>query len=319
VPADSPYNLTEDLTGLPYTLDSITCTRGETPLDPANFRVLPGASIQCAVNNDAKPGKVVVTKDTDPEGNSGTFPVTLTGPNAYSANGTLTNDGGQHTFDPVPAGSGYALSENLTGLPYDLTSIVCNGTDVTQGTFAVGPDQTVNCTVTNAARTGSVGVTKRTDPAGGTGTFPVTLSGPNSFSNSGNLVDDGGQHTFSDVPVGSGYSLSENTSGLGYTLGSIVCGGVNVTSGTFEVTKDQTVECTVTNTRDPNPPAQPEPGGAGAGGGSTAGRGAPVLVAGPSALAFTGSSILLPLTMAALALLVIGAGLLILRHRPRRA
>jgi hypothetical protein len=321
VPADNPYNLTESLTGLPYALESITCMNGQTVLDPASFRVLPGAAIQCTVTNDANPGQVIVTKDTNPEGGTGSFPITLTGPSAYSSNGTLTNDGGQHTFDPVPVGSGYALSENLTGLQYNLTSIVCNGTDVTQTTFAVGPGETVNCTITNAAKTGSVSVTKRTDPSGGTGTFPVTLSGPSSFSDSGNLVDDGGQHTFSNVPVASGYSLSEDTSGLGYTLGSIVCGGVDVTSGNFAVAADQTVECTVTNVRDPNPPPPaPEPGGSGAGEGSTAGPGPAQLVTGrpTGALAFTGSGILVPLTIAALALLVVGAGLLILRNRLRR-
>jgi hypothetical protein len=42
-------------------------------------------------------------------------------------------------------------------------------------------------------------------------------------------------------------------------------------------------------------------------------------VSGRSTLAFTGSGILVPLTIAALALLVVGAGLLILRHRLRRA
>ena len=319
VPADSPYNLTEDLTGLPYTLDSITCMNGQTVLNPASFRVLPGASIQCAVNNDAKPGKVVVTKDTDPEGNSGSFPVTLTGPNTYSANGTLVDDGGQHTFDPVPVGSGYALGENLAGLPYELTSIVCNGTDVTQATFNVGPNETVNCTVTNTATAGSVIVAKHTDPAGGTGTFPVTLSGPSSFSASGNLVDDGSKHTFSEVPAASGYALSENTSGLDYTLESIICGGVDVTSGNFAVARDQTVECTVTNVRNAAPP-NPDNGGGSGGGGASGTPGPPQLVTGrPTAgLAFTGSSILIPLAIAGLALFMLGGGLLILRARLRR-
>jgi hypothetical protein len=316
VPADSPYNLTEDLTGLPYTLDSITCARGATTLDPTGFRVLPGDAIQCAVNNDAKPGRVIVTKDTNPEGGKGTFPITLTGPNAYNANGTLTNDGGQHTFDPVPAGSGYALSENLTGLQYDLTSIVCNGTDVTQGTFNVGPDETVNCTVTNAARTGSVRVTKRTDPAGGTGTFPITLSGPNSFTDSSNLVNDSGQHTFSDVLIGSGYSLSENTSGLDYSLESIVCDGVNVTSGNFEVTQGHTVDCTVTNMKNVSPPT--DNGGGASGPVGTPGPPQLVTGRGTVGLAFTGSSLLVPLTMTGLVFLLVGGGLLILRRRVRR-
>jgi len=322
VPADNPYNLTENLTGLPYTLNSITCSNGQTVLDPASFRVLPGASIQCVVTNDANPGKVIVTKDTNPQGGTGSFPITLTGPNAYSSNGTLTNDGGQHTFDPVPVGSGYALSENLTGLQYNLTSMVCNGTDVTQTTFAVGPGETVNCTITNTAKTGTVIVTKRTDPSSGTGTFPVKLAGPSSFSDSGNLVDDGGQHTFSSVPFGSGYSLSEDTSGLDYTLGSIVCGGVDVTSGSFAVAADQTVQCTVTNVRNPNPPPPPpppEPGGAGGAAGGTGGPSAPVLVTGRPTLAFTGSSIVLPLVATALALIVVGGGLLLLRRRLHQA
>jgi hypothetical protein len=103
VPADNPYNLTESLTGLPYALESITCMNGQTVLDPASFRVLPGAAIQCTVTNDADPGQVIVTKETNPEGGTGSFPITLTGPNAYSSNGTLTNDGGQHTFDPCPS------------------------------------------------------------------------------------------------------------------------------------------------------------------------------------------------------------------------
>jgi hypothetical protein len=324
VPADNPYNLTETLTGLPYTLQSITCVNGQTVLDPASFRVLPGAAIQCTVTNAADPGQVIVTKDTDPEGGTGTFPITLTGPDAYSENGTLTNDGGQHTFDPVPAGSGYALGENLTGLQYNLTSIVCNGTDVTQTTFAVGPGETVNCTITNTAKTGTVIVTKRTDPSGGTGTFPVTLSGPSSFSDSGDLVDDGGQHTFSSVPFGSGYSLGEDLSGLDYTLGAIVCGGVDVTSGTFAVAADQTVMCTVTNVHNPNPPPPPpppppEPGGPGGAAGGTGGPSAPVLVTGRPTLAFTGSSIVLPLVAAALALIVVGGGLLLLRRRLHQA
>jgi hypothetical protein len=166
-------------------------------------------------------------------------------------------------------------------------------------------------------------VTKLTDPSGGTGTFPVTLSGPSSFSDSGNLLDDGGQHTFSGVPAASGYSLSEDTSGLDYTLGSIVCGGVDVTSGNFAVAADQTVECKVTNVRNPNPPPPPppppEPGGGGAGGGSTGRPSAPVLVTGRPTLAFTGSSIVLPLVAAALALIVVGGGLLLLRRRLHQA
>ncbi len=213
---------------------------------------------------------MIVTKDTDPEGNSGTFPVTLTGPNAYNENGTLIDDGGQHTFDPVPVGSGYALSENLAGLPYDLTSIVCNGTDVTQTTFNVGPGETINCTVTNAAKPGSVIVTKHTDPAGGTRDVP-------GHPVRSELVQRFGRprrrrwpaHLQRRARLPPATRSARTRAGWSYTLESIVCGGVDVTSGNFAVAPDQTLECTVTNVRNPNPPPPnpppPEPGGSGAG------------------------------------------------------
>ena len=125
------------------------------------------------------------------------------------------------------------------------------------------------------------------------------------------------------MPASSGYSLGENTSGLEYALESIVCGGVDVTSDNFAVAPDQTLECAVTNVRNPNPPPPnpppPEPGGSGGAAGGSGGPGAPVLVSGRSTLAFTGSGILVPLTIAALAALAVGGGLLILRHRLRRA
>jgi hypothetical protein len=138
------------------------------------------------------------------------------------------------------------------------------------GAFKVGPDETVNCTVTNDADPGTVTVTKGRD-----GTVPG--------------------HARTDV--------------------------TQSTSGDFNVAPEQTLECTVTNVRDPNPPP-PEPGsdgGSGTGGGTTGGPGPARLVGRPSALAFTGSGILVRLTFAALALLGVGAGLLILRQRLRRA
>ena len=138
-------------------------------------------------------------------------------------------------------------------MPYDLTSIVCNGTDVTQGTFNVGPDQTVNCTVTNDADPGTVTVTKDTDPEGGTGPFPVTLAGPNGFSQTKSLAADGSSDTFTDVPADNPYSLTENLTGLPYALDSITCtrGATTLDPASFRLLPGDSIQCEVNNDADP--------------------------------------------------------------------
>ena len=99
----------------------------------ANSAITDGRSITLGdtTNNDAvctftntQRGQIVVTKDTDPEGNSGTFPVTLAGPNAFSETGNwwTTAASTRSSRRPVPP---YNLTENLTGLPYTLDSITC--------------------------------------------------------------------------------------------------------------------------------------------------------------------------------------------------
>ena len=140
---------------------------------------------------------MTVTKDTDPEGGTGPFPVTLAGPNGFSQTKSLAADGSSDTFTAVPADNPYNLTEDLTG----------SAVHARQHHLHERPDRSEPGELPGAARrvdpmrseqrrqAGQVIVTKDTDPEGNSGTFPVTLTGPNVYSESANLVDDGGQHT----------------------------------------------------------------------------------------------------------------------------
>ena len=106
---------------------------------------------------------------------------------------------------------------------------------------------------------GQVKVTKATQPAAGTGSFPYTLSRTNSqpvrFAGDGGqttlsdtLVQDGDFDTLFDLIAGTNYKLVEGSVGPAWAMQSIVCGGTDITSGgTFSVPPSAVTECTITN------------------------------------------------------------------------
>jgi hypothetical protein len=105
---------------------------------------------------------------------------------------------------------------------------------------------------------GSVKITKVTDPAGGTGSFPYTLAraggsdvdfdNTNGLTRTDTLTSDGDFEIEADLKAGTDYTLSEGAVGPDWALRSIVCDGVDVTGGgTFSVVVGETTECTITN------------------------------------------------------------------------
>ncbi len=106
---------------------------------------------------------------------------------------------------------------------------------------------------------GQIKVTKVTQPAGGTGTFPYTLARTNGnpvrFPGDGGqtqisdtLLSDGDFDTIFDLIAGNNYTLTEGSVGPAYAMLSINCGGTDLTSGgTFNVTPSTVTSCTITN------------------------------------------------------------------------
>jgi hypothetical protein len=108
-----------------------------------------GETITCTFNN-RKRARLIVEKQTDPDGASGSF--TFTG----TAAGTISDGGNIPVGNLVPGT--YTSTENNPAPNFDLTSIVCNDGNSTgdvpsrTATFRLEPGETVKCTFTNTQR-----------------------------------------------------------------------------------------------------------------------------------------------------------------------
>lgn len=116
----------------------------------------------------------------------------------------------------------------------------------------------------NLANCGTVIIRKVTDPTGGTGFgFTDSIVSNPAVTNSPFSLDDGGSKTFTNVVSGTGKTVTEDAP-TGYTLTSITCTAgstaTNVSTNTttrvlsFDISGDQTLDCTFTNTKNKNNP-----------------------------------------------------------------
>jgi hypothetical protein len=138
-----------------------TGTAGATGV--TNIVVQPGKTTTCTFTN-SKRGTIIVVKQTNPDGASGSF--TFTG----TAAGTIS-DNGNITVPNLAPGTYYSTENNPTP-NFDLTSITCDDGlsasastgDVAnrRATFRLDPGETVTCTFTNRQR-GQVDVLKITN------------------------------------------------------------------------------------------------------------------------------------------------------------
>ena len=185
-------------------------------------------------------GKIIVEKQTVPDGAGASF--TFTG----DLDGSIS-DGG--TIELLVEEGQYSTTEGaLAG--WDLTDITCDDDDSSgnvgtrTATFNVDAGEEVKCTFTNTQE-GSIVVKKVM--VGGTSTFDFTGSPSGSIS-----VNNG---TISQA-VDPGQYVSTEAAEAGWTLTSIVCNDENSTgntttrAATFNVAAGETVTCTFTNTKD---------------------------------------------------------------------
>ena len=227
-----------------WDLTNATCDDG-SPV--ANIDVDAGEEINCTFT-DQKRGRVVVVVDAVPN-DAQDFSFTAGGgltPTSVSldddSDGTLPNSA---TLNDVPTGSGYSLSQSVPA-GWDQASATCSdGSPI--GNISVGPDETVTCTFTNHKR-GQIVVVKDAQPDDPQD-FAFTAGGgltPSSFS----LDDDAdgtlsNTQTFSDVPAGSGYSLSE-TVPSGWSQASAICSDGSLVSN-ISVSAGESITCTFIN------------------------------------------------------------------------
>ncbi len=213
----------------------------------ATFDVSPGETVTCTFTN-TKAGRLVVEKQTLPDGDAASFGFTTTASGA----GTFSlTDNGTEGRDVAPGS--YTATENVKA-GWELTGLSCDDQNSTTdkptrtATFDVSPGETVTCTFTNT-KDGRLVVEKQTLPDGDAASFgfTTTASGAGTFA----LTDNGTEGR--DVTPGS-YTATENVK-AGWELTGLSCDDQNSTTSkltrtaTFDVSPGETVTCTFTNTK----------------------------------------------------------------------
>ncbi len=210
-----------------------------------------GQSIACTFVNTQR-GKIIVEKQTNPDGAMGSF--TFTG----DAAGTISDNGMLMVADLAPGT--YTSTENDPTPAFDLTAISCDdgmsatpssGNVMTRtATFNVDPGETVKCTFTNTQR-GKIIVEKQTNPDGAMGMFTFT-------GHAAGTIADNGMLMVGNLVPGT-YTSTENDPTPAFDLTAISCddgmsatpssGNVMTRTATFKVDPGETVKCTFTNTQ----------------------------------------------------------------------
>ncbi|MGZ6993432.1 MAG: prealbumin-like fold domain-containing protein, partial [Ilumatobacteraceae bacterium] len=251
------YTVTEALVAH-WKLTGLTCNDANGSVDlaarKATLHVDANENITCTYTN-TKLGKIIVEKQTSPDGAAGNF--VFTG----DAHGTL-QDGGQIVVDDLVPGT-YTSTETDPTPPFDLGSINCDDANSTgsvpnrTATFHVEAGETVKCVFTNVQR-GTITIIKDAVPDNAQDfAFTTTGSGLSGFS----LDDDNdptlsNTKTFSNVVPGS-YSVTEGDL-AGWELTGLVCNGdgSSGSSGTksgatanIDLKAGGSVTCTYTNTK----------------------------------------------------------------------
>ena len=211
--------------------------------DPAGAG-FPGAT-DTVCENLMVQGKIIIEKQTDPNGDAATFD--------FTGEIVDTLSDGQTSMLDVDPGQ-YMVTESVKA-GWELTGLVCDdGASNTastvdlanrKATFNVESGETVKCTFTNT-KLGKIIIEKQTLPDGDPQSF--TFAG----DVSGMLTD--GQMAMTDVAPGQ-YTSTE-TVPTGWVLTSITCDDANSSGvtgtgvATFNVEPGEEVTCVFTNTKD---------------------------------------------------------------------
>ena len=143
--------------------------------------------------------------------------VTLSGGNLTSSVSGTTNASGQVTFSNVPAGTGYTVTATSGGQTGTASSVTVTGGSTTNVTVPM-PTGMVAVTVT----WGGAAVASCTNC--------VTISGGNLGSPVTGSTNASGVATFSNVPAGSGYTVTATKSGQSASNSSVTVTGGSTTN-----------------------------------------------------------------------------------------
>jgi len=259
------YSVSETVpAGWDLTSSPCTSSKGDSET-AASISLQAGETVTCRFYN-RKRARLIVEKQTDPDGATGSF--TFTG----TAAGTISDGGNIPVGNLVPGT--YTSTENNPNPNFDLTSIVCtdgNSTgDVTSrtATFRLEPGETVKCTFTNRQRGMAKVIKTFNGGALGANTFTFQLRSGASAGAAGTILEsltanagNGGVLNFTTKLVpGQTYQMCEQMqAGWLTTLGPPLYSVFNPSGDNSVVCTDFTVAAAETKTFTIN--NQPPPGG----------------------------------------------------------
>jgi len=240
-----------------------------SPIDPGvgagnGASSFPGGSLHMSIEPASKDlsiqtraiipaGSITIIKDSQPD-DSQDFSFTTTG---EGLTGFILDDDSDPTlsntkvFNGLTSGTYTITEESASEWTLASKSCVSSGTgsvatETTNGVsinYVGGED--VTCTFTNTINTGSITVTKYTEPAGFNQFFTFNLGG--AATSSTELIDDS-SHLFGNLLPGD-YTLSEDVPS-GWDLSGITCDSESfVNGGTISLSPGEDVFCIFTNTK----------------------------------------------------------------------
>ncbi len=241
--AAGSYTVTESAPPAGWAFTNLTCqdedngSSVDLNLRKATIDLDAGETVTCTYTN-TKLGKIVVEKQTQPDGDTQLFSFTP----SYGS-GFQLSDGQQNESGFLAAGS-YSVSETVPS-GWSLMSATCDdGSSPSSIDLSAG--ETVKCTFTNA-KLGKIIVDKITAPANDPQSFSFSLTGgPDSVNQSFGLTHAATPHDSGLVKPGS-YSVSE-TVPAGWSLTSTVCSDGSPANA-VALDAGETVTCTFTNTK----------------------------------------------------------------------
>jgi hypothetical protein len=187
-------------------------------------------------------GTIIVIKETV-GGDTEEFDFTVTGDGLTPFS---LSDGEDITFDDLVPNSGYGVTETEEA-GFVVSYNVSNGSP--HDNITVGPSETVTVTVTNTP-TGRITVQKVTAGVISAIKFTFTLSG-NGIPTSTVELANGETHTFENIPIGTGYTISETQLAPGWEITSVLIDGAPGELTEIDVAQDVETLVIVTNTFTP--------------------------------------------------------------------
>jgi Carboxypeptidase regulatory-like domain len=189
---------------------SVAATYAGASANATGISVSSGATTSTTVTIPTGSIKVTVTAGGSNVGGSA---VTVTYPGGFTASGTTASGSGSVTLNNVPAGTGYTVSATDAAATGTATGVNVTSGNTTSSTVAI-PVGSLAVTATVAG-----------SPVGGAA---VTVTYPGGFSATGTTVNSGpslGTVTLTNIPAGSGYSISATSNGAtGTTTGAVTSG-----------------------------------------------------------------------------------------------